>query len=111
MEGRKKFKIPDQIDKGFYFIRSLKFSHLLVLVPLGGLGYFIYQLFPDGDGFYQQFRMIISFLPLTLGIAGTFMRPIKFRKNVNLFQFIIWVIRFRQRQKVFYFRKKKWMER
>ncbi|MDQ0418757.1 hypothetical protein J2Z48_002961 [Croceifilum oryzae] len=108
MNARKKFKIPDEIDKSIYLVRSFKFVYLLVVVPLIGLGWLIYEVFPDvDDAIYQQIRLILALLPLTLGVAMIVMRPIRERRNINLLQFLIWIVRFRQRQKKFYFKQKR----
>jgi len=102
--GRKRFKIPHQIDNNFYIWRFITMKDLILLLPTIALGYGIYQILPVGTSL--QFQVFFSCFPVVFGAALIFVRPIQERKNVKLFQQLHWRIQYNQRQKKFYYQRK-----
>lgn len=106
-EERKRFLIPNQISKSFHIWRGITLREGLILLPLGVLGYFCYQYLipPSWD---LSYRLFAALLPVTLGGAMLFVRPIPERNNIALYQQLIWRIRFNRRQRVYLFTKSEW---
>lgn len=103
---KKKFKIPNQIDPGMYIWRDVRLLDLVFLTPLAAIGWMIYYLSSGIDSL--QVKMFFSALPLVLGGSLLFIRPLRERKNVRLYQYIMWRAQFNKRQRLFYFQKKVW---
>ncbi|MCH5585065.1 hypothetical protein MK805_08790 [Shimazuella sp. AN120528] len=105
-EERKRFLIPNQISKSFHIWRGITLREGLILLPLGLLGYLCYQYFVP-NSWDLSYRLFAALLPVTLGGAMLFVRPIPERKNIALYQQLLWRIRFNRRQRVYPFSKGK----
>jgi hypothetical protein len=102
--GRKQFAIPNQIDGRFHIWRFLTLREFLILAPFVALGYYLFRyVFVD---MALNLKAFLSFLPLVLCMAMIFIRPVQERRNINLFQMMIWRIQYNQRQRCYYFKRK-----
>lgn len=103
---RKQFLIPNQITKAFHIWRSITLRDGLILLPLGIIGYVCYQyIIPSA--WELSYKLFLALLPVTLGGAMIFVNPIPERKNIALYQQLIWRIRFNRRQHVYLFTKRR----
>lgn len=105
--GKKVFNIPNQIDSGFHVWRFVTLWDLVFLLPIGAVSFFVYKLVEDFPN--TQLRFFLTFLPLVLGGALLFIRPLRERKNVRLFEVLKWRFDYGRRQRLFYFKKMNWM--
>lgn len=103
MQERKRFKIPRQIDSSVHIWRFVKLSDLVVLsIPLAIsilLFYWVIYAFP------LKWRLTISALPTVFVAALIFIKPIRDRNNITLFDLLRYRVQFNQRQKIYYFKK------
>ncbi|SFI68170.1 hypothetical protein [Thermoflavimicrobium dichotomicum] len=102
--GKKKFKIPNHIDKSFHIWRFITLRDVLILLPLALLGFILYQyILPDLG---MQIKLTLSLIPLMFGSTAIFVRPIKERSNIMLYDQLKWRYQFNQRQREFLLKKK-----
>ncbi len=101
---RKKFLIPNQISKEFHIWRAITLKEGLILLPLGLIGFLFYKYMIPAD-WDLSYRLFFTLFPVTIGGSLLFVRPINERKNIDLYQQLIWRIRFNQRQRVYPFQK------
>jgi hypothetical protein len=105
-EQRKRFLIPNQITKAFHIWRGVTLRDGLILLPLGLIGYVCYQYIIPSV-WELSYKLFLALLPATLGGAMIFVRPIPERKNIALYQQLIWRIRFNRRQRIYLFSKRR----
>jgi hypothetical protein len=102
---KKRFLIPNQITKAFHIWRSITLREGLILLPLGLIGVVIYMyLIPKT--WEMSYRLFLAMFPVTIGTAMLFVRPIPERKNIALYQQLVWRIRFNRRQRIYPYSKK-----
>jgi hypothetical protein len=110
---RKHFKIPNQIDHCFYLWRFIKFQDLVFLTPLAICSMFLYKYLVQQSScnpFYKQIGFFLSLLPLVVGTTLIYVRPLRFRNNVTLFKYLLWMIQYKFRQRMFFYQKKSEVE-
>lgn len=108
-EGKKKFQIPRQISKEFHIWRFVTFKEALFLAFGGLIGYLLYSYtIPSGTN--MQIKVFMIVLPPTIIGLFLFVKPIKQRKNIRLFHYLKWQVEFKNRNKVFYYKKKGFKE-
>ena len=103
---KKKFTIPRQISKEIHIWRFVTLKEALFLAAGGLVGYLIYA-FMLPENINVQVKVFAVLLPPTFIGLLLFVKPIKARKNIRLFHFLKWKVEFNNRQKVFYYKKKR----
>ncbi|WP_131924226.1 hypothetical protein [Hazenella coriacea] len=104
MQERKKFKIPNQIDSSLHIWRFIRMKDLVILVPPVILSVVLFQwIIPDFLHF--QVRFFFSILPTIIVACLIFIRPIRERKNITLFDIFRYRIEYNNRQRIYYFKK------
>lgn len=105
-EEKKRFLIPRQISKEFHVWRFITFKEAFLLGIGALIGFGIYKYFlPDSVG--VEMKVFSVLIPPTILGLFLFVKPIKVRTNVRLFHFFKWKIDFNNRQKIFYYKKKR----
>lgn len=103
---RKKFRIPNQIDKSFHLWRSITLVDVLILSPFLSLSVILFIYVFTSDMMSLYFRVTFSAMPSVFAATLVFVRPMRERSNIKLFHLLKWRMEFNQRQKRYLYKKK-----
>ncbi|MED1107677.1 hypothetical protein [Bacillus paramycoides] len=102
---KKRFKVPNQIDKKVHLWRFITVMDAILLVPILYMGYALFN-FIIPSNVALEFRVFFAGMPSAILSTILFIRPIKERKNVTMFQQLKWKTEFKNRQKKFSYKKR-----
>lgn len=102
---RKRYVVPNQIDKRTHLWRFITVMDAICLVPCVGVTYVLYNDIIPQD-FQFAWRVFFSVLPSVIFATILFIRPIKERKNITMFKKLKWILDFNKRQKVYHYKKR-----
>lgn len=105
MQERNRFKIPNQIDSSLHVWRFIRMKDLVILLPPILISVVLFRwIIPESLLF--QIRFFFSVLPTVVVACLIFIRPVRERKNLTLFDVFRHRIEYNNRQKLYYFRKR-----
>jgi len=107
--SKKRFNIPRQISKEIRIWRFITLKEALLLALGAVIGYFLFAYMIPKAAVIEIKVFFIILPPAIIGVF-LFVKPIKERKNIRLFNYLKWKIDFNNKQKVFYYKKKGFKE-
>ncbi|AXI00568.1 conjugal transfer protein [Sporosarcina sp. PTS2304] len=103
----KKFVFPENVESGYGIFLGITLRELAIyLLPPVVIGFIILAL-PPHNVWLMLFKLMLILIVLIMILAFLSSRPIRYRKNIRFQDYLKLRTNYKQRQKLFYTRRKK----
>lgn len=103
----KKFVFPENVESGYGIFLGITLRELAIyLLPPVVIGFIILAL-PPHNVWLMLFKLMLILIVLIMILAFLSSRPIRYRQNIRFQDYLKLRTDYKQRQKLFYTRKKK----
>ncbi|WP_432356001.1 hypothetical protein [Sporosarcina sp. A2] len=103
----KKFVFPENVESGYGIFLGITLRELAIyLLPPTVIGFIVLAL-PPHNVWLMLFKLMLILIALIVILAFLSSRPIRYRQNIRFQAYLKLRTNYKQRQKLFYTRKKK----
>ncbi|MGN7410580.1 hypothetical protein [Sporosarcina sp. SAFN-010] len=103
----KKFVFPENVESGYGIFLGITLRELAIyLLPPVVIGFIVLAL-PPHNVWLMLFKLMLILIVLIMILAFLSSRPIRYRQNIRFQDYLKLRTNYKQRQKLFYTRKKK----
>lgn len=103
----KKFVFPENVESGYGIFLGITLRELAIyILPPTVIGFIILAL-PPHNVWLMLFKLMLILIVLIMILAFLSSRPIRYRQNIRFQDYLKLRTNYKQRQKLFYTRKKK----
>ena len=103
----KKFVFPENVESGYGIFLGITLRELAIyLLPPVVIGFIILAI-PPHNVWLMLFKLMLILIVLIMILAFLSSRPIRYRQNIRFQDYLKLQTDYKQRQKLFYTRKKK----